>query len=92
MRVKIIAPPKSNPRAKPEVIGEIEGDDIVHGDGVGTVSGSSIHRLIKVLGDGYGNRGFHMEIGDVLLTDCRVERVAADLIFRYMGSQPALRK
>jgi hypothetical protein len=92
MKVKIIAPPKSNPGAKPEVIGEIDGDDIVHGDGAGTVTGASIRKLIQILGDAYGNRAFHMEIGDVLLTNCRVVRVGADITFQYMASQPAPRK
>ena len=92
MKVKIIAPPKSNPGAKPEVIGEIDGDDVVHGDGVGTVTGASIRKLIQVLGDGYGNRAFQMEIDDELLTNCRVVRVAADISFQYMRSQPVPRK
>ncbi len=92
MKARIIAPPKSNPGAAPEVIGEIDGNDVVRGDGVGTITGPSLRKLIQVLGDAYGKRAFHMEIDDVLLTNCRVVRVGADITFHYMGSQPAPRK
>lgn len=89
-KLSIIAPKDGDPRTPPEKIGEIDADGFDH-DGHGHASlGPRAHReLIALLGNGYGDRQFHVVSGEKMLVNCSIVSQSAGCTLDFIRVEPA---
>jgi hypothetical protein len=89
-KLKVIATRDGRP-GKPEEVGEIDGEGFSWSGTTAHLSNESARQLLALLGQGYGDREFHLVAGDTMLEGCLVARMSGTCELTFSRAVPAPR-